>query len=500
MDPSNPIQMMSDSGARGNISNFTQLSGMRGLMAAPNGKTMELPVISNFREGLSVLEMFLSSHGARKGMTDTALKTANSGYLTRRLVDVAQDVIIREEDCHTDRGLDVTAITEGNEMIEPLYDRILGRYTMKEVKDPNTGEIIVPANVLVEESEARKIVDAGVQKVTIRSAFTCNTRHGVCERCYGRNLATGDEVEVGEAVGTVAAQSIGEPGTQLTMRNFHQGGVAGGDDITQGLPRVQELFEARNPKGRAVITEVTGVVDTVEENPAERTKEVTVKGETDTRTYSLPFTSVLKVKEGDQVHRGDALTVGSIDPKELIKVRDVLSTENYILREVQKVYRMQGVDISDKHIEIMTRQMLRKVRIMDPGDTDMLPGTLLDISQFKDRNTSAIIEGRIPATARPVLLGITKAALETNSFLSAASFQETTRVLTDAAIRGKNDPLVGLKENVIIGKTIPAGTGMKKYHDIEPEVVNSNVTDGVYSISELEEKINEQQNNVESSN
>ena len=499
-DPQNPIFMMSDSGARGNISNFTQLAGMRGLMAAPNGGMMEVPVMSNFREGLSVLEMFISTHGARKGMTDTALKTANSGYLTRRLVDVAQDVIVREKDCGTDRGLLITAIAEGNEMIEPLYDRILGRYTMKEVKDPNTGEIIVPANVLVEESEARKIVDAGVQKVTIRSAFTCNTRHGVCERCYGRNLATGDEVEVGEAVGTVAAQSIGEPGTQLTMRNFHQGGVAGGDDITQGLPRVQELFEARNPKGRAVITEVTGVVDTVEENPAERTKEVTVKGETDTRTYSLPFTSVLKVKEGDQVHRGDALTVGSIDPKELIKVRDVLSTENYILREVQKVYRMQGVDISDKHIEIMTRQMLRKVRIMDPGDTDMLPGTLLDISQFKDRNTSAIIEGRIPATARPVLLGITKAALETNSFLSAASFQETTRVLTDAAIRGKNDPLVGLKENVIIGKTIPAGTGMKKYHDIEPEVVNSNVTDGVYSISELEEKINEQQNNVESSN
>ena len=499
-DDRNPIFIMSDSGARGSLSNFTQLVGMRGLMSNPKGETIELPIKSAFREGLTASEFFISTHGARKGSTDTALKTADSGYLTRRLVDVAQDVIIREEDCHTDRGLDVTAITEGNEMIEPLYDRILGRYTMKEVKDPNTGEIIVPANVLVEESEARKIVDAGVQKVTIRSAFTCNTRHGVCERCYGRNLATGDEVEVGEAVGTVAAQSIGEPGTQLTMRNFHQGGVAGGDDITQGLPRVQELFEARNPKGRAVITEVTGVVDTVEENPAERTKEVTVKGETDTRTYSLPFTSVLKVKEGDQVHRGDALTVGSIDPKELIKVRDVLSTENYILREVQKVYRMQGVDISDKHIEIMTRQMLRKVRIMDPGDTDMLPGTLLDISQFKDRNTSAIIEGRIPATARPVLLGITKAALETNSFLSAASFQETTRVLTDAAIRGKNDPLVGLKENVIIGKTIPAGTGMKKYHDIEPEVVNSNVTDGVYSISELEEKINEQQNNVESSN
>ena len=340
MDPSNPIQMMSDSGARGNISNFTQLAGMRGLMAAPNGKTMELPVIANFREGLSVMEMFISTHGARKGMTDTALKTADSGYLTRRLVDVAQDVIIRETDCGTDRGLDVTAIREGNEMIEPLYDRILGRYTMKAVKHPETGEVIVPADVMIDETMAQQVVDAGVEMVTIRSAFTCNTRHGVCEHCYGRNMATGDEVEVGEAVGTVAAQSIGEPGTQLTMRTFHTGGVAG-DDITQGLPRVQEIFEARNPKGRATITEVTGVIQSVEENPAERTKEVTVQGETDTRTYSLPFTSVLKVKEGDYVHRGEALTVGSIDPKELIKVRDVLSTENYILREVQKVYRMQ---------------------------------------------------------------------------------------------------------------------------------------------------------------
>ena len=488
MDPSNPIQMMSDSGARGNISNFTQLSGMRGLMAAPNGKTMELPVISNFREGLSVLEMFISSHGARKGMTDTALKTANSGYLTRRLVDVAQDVIVREEDCGTDRGLDVYAIKEGNEMIEPLYDRILGRYTMKTVKNPETGEVIVPANTLVDEEMAQKVVDAGVEKVTIRSAFTCNTRHGVCVRCYGRNLATGDEVEVGEAVGTVAAQSIGEPGTQLTMRNFHQGGVAGDGDITQGLPRVQELFEARNPKGRAIISEVTGVVDTVEENPAERTKVVTVAGETDTRTYDLPFTSVLKVKEGDSVHRGDPLTVGSIDPKELIKVRDVLSTENYILHEIQKVYRMQGVDISDKHVEIMTRQMLQKVRIMDPGDTSMLPGTLMDTSEFMDRNVETLVKGGIPATSRPVLLGITKAALETNSFLSAASFQETTRVLTDAAIRGKNDPLIGLKENVIIGKTIPAGTGMKKYHDIQPEETGL-ATDNVYSISDVAKQI-----------
>ncbi len=487
MDPSNPIQMMSDSGARGNISNFTQLAGMRGLMAAPNGKTMELPVIANFREGLSVMEMFISTHGARKGMTDTALKTADSGYLTRRLVDVAQDVIIRETDCGTDRGLDVTAIREGNEMIEPLYDRILGRYTMKAVKHPETGEVIVPADVMIDETMAQQIVDAGVEMVTIRSAFTCNTRHGVCEHCYGRNMATGDEVEVGEAVGTVAAQSIGEPGTQLTMRTFHTGGVAG-DDITQGLPRVQEIFEARNPKGRATITEVTGVIQSVEENPAERTKEVTVQGETDTRTYSLPFTSVLKVKEGDYVHRGEALTVGSIDPKELIKVRDVLSTENYILREVQKVYRMQGVEISDKHVEVMARQMLRKVRIMDPGDTNMLPGTLMDINDFKDNNVDTLINGGIPATARPVLLGITKASLETNSFLSAASFQETTRVLTDAAIRGKNDPLIGLKENVIIGKIIPAGTGMKKYRDIVPEEVGT-ASDSVYSISDVEKSL-----------
>ncbi|MEY8661673.1 DNA-directed RNA polymerase subunit beta' [Ligilactobacillus faecis] len=490
MDPSNPIQMMSDSGARGNISNFTQLAGMRGLMAAPNGKTMELPVIANFREGLSVMEMFISTHGARKGMTDTALKTADSGYLTRRLVDVAQDVIIRETDCGTDRGLDVTAIREGNEMIEPLYDRILGRYTMKTIRHPETGEVLVPADVMIDEAMAQKVVDAGVEMVTIRSAFTCNTRHGVCEHCYGRNMATGDEVEVGEAVGTVAAQSIGEPGTQLTMRTFHTGGVAG-DDITQGLPRVQEIFEARNPKGRATITEVTGVIESVEENPAERTKEVTVKGETDTRTYSLPFTSVLKVKEGDYIHRGEALTVGSIDPKELIKVRDVLSTENYILREVQKVYRMQGVEISDKHIEVMARQMLRKVRIMDPGDTSMLPGTLLDINDFKDRNVDTLINGGVPATARPVLLGITKASLETNSFLSAASFQETTRVLTDAAIRGKNDPLIGLKENVIIGKIIPAGTGMKKYRDIVPDEVGS-VSNSVYSISDVEKSLDQE--------
>ena len=488
MDIHNPINMMSDSGARGNISNFTQLAGMRGLMASPNGKIMELPVLSNFYEGLSVLEMFLSSHGARKGMTDTALKTANSGYLTRRLVDVAQDVVVREKDCGTDRGLEVTAITNGNEMIEPLYDRIMGRYTMKSVFDPQTGEKIVGKNVLIDEAMAQKIVDAGVKKVTIRSAFTCNTEHGVCERCYGRNAATGDRVEAGEAVGTVAAQSIGEPGTQLTLRNFHTGGVAGNEDITQGLPRVQEIVEARNPKGRATITEVTGEVVSIEENPAERTKDVTVKGETDTRTYTLPITARMRVAEGDFIHRGTALNEGSIDPKELIQVRDVLSTETYLLAQVQGVYRMQGIDLLDKHVEIMIRQMMRKVRVMDPGDTDLLPGEPMDISQFRDANKSTLYAGGIPATARPVILGITKAALETNSFLSAASFQETTRVLTDAAIRGKNDPLVGLKENVIIGKIIPAGTGMGTYRNIKPKEVSV----AAYSIKDLEAKMKEE--------
>lgn len=489
-DPQNPIFMMSDSGARGNISNFTQLAGMRGLMAAPNGKIMELPILSNFREGLSVLEMFISTHGARKGMTDTALKTANSGYLTRRLVDVAQDVIVREKDCGTDRGLLISAIAEGNEMIEPLYDRILGRYTMKSVFNPENGETIIGPNEMINEAIAQQIIEAGVQEVTIRSAFTCNTAHGVCEKCYGRNMATGDRVEVGEAVGTVAAQSIGEPGTQLTMRNFHTGGVAGNADITQGLPRIQEIVESRNPKGPAEISEVTGTVEAIEEDPAESTKDITIKGETDTRTYTLPITARMKVAEGDYIHRGSALNEGSIDPKELIKVRDVLSTENYLLSEIQKVYRMQGIEISDKHVEIMIRQMLRKVRVMDPGDTDILPGTLMDINDFKNDNYKTLIAGGIPATSRPVILGITKAALETNSFLSAASFQETTRVLTDAAIRGKNDPLVGLKENVIIGKIIPAGTGMTDYRQIKPEVVGGNV-EQPQSLSDVEKEMNE---------
>ncbi len=400
-DPNNPISMMSDSGARGNISNFTQLAGMRGLMAAPNGGMMEVPVLSNFREGLSVMEMFMSTHGARKGMTDTALKTADSGYLTRRLVDVAQDVIVREEDCGTDRGLVVSAIKEGNEMIEPLYDRLVGRYAAKSVADPKSGDVIVKKNEMIDEDKAQAIVDAGIEHVTIRSIFTCNTRHGVCQKCYGRNLATGEQVEVGEAVGTVAAQSIGEPGTQLTMRNFHTGGVAGGEDITQGLPRVQEIFEARNPKGLAVISEVDGTVSAIDENPAEHTREITVEGKTDTRTYSVPYASSVAVAEGDHVDRGGRLTGGSIDPKELIKVQDVLTTENYLLAEVQKVYRMQGVEIGDKHIEVMVRQMLRKIRVMDPGDTDILPGTLLDIADFKDRNQKTLISGGIPATGAP---------------------------------------------------------------------------------------------------
>lgn len=493
-DPRNPISMMSDSGARGNISNFTQLAGMRGLMAAPNGGMIEVPVTSNFREGLSVLEMFMSTHGARKGMTDTALKTANSGYLTRRLVDVAQDVIIREEDCGTDRGVTVRAIMEGDEMIEPLFDRLVGRYTLRSVFDPETHEVICPKDVMMDENMAHKIVDAGVKEVTIRSAFTCNTQHGVCQKCYGMNLATGEQVEVGEAVGTVAAQSIGEPGTQLTMRNFHNGGVAGAEDITQGLPRVQELFEARNPKGRATISEVTGVVTSIEENPAEHTREITVQGKTDTRTYSVSYTASVAVAEGDHIERGDKLTIGSIDPKELIRVCDALTTEKYILSEIQKAYRMQGVEIADKHVEVMSRQMLQKVRVLDPGETNILPGELMDIGEFRDRNRDVLIAGGIPATAQNVILGITKAALETNSFLSAASFQETTRVLTDASIRGKNDPLLGLKENVIIGKIIPAGTGMPVYRSMEPESTVKK-PQSVYSIADIEKQMAEAEKN-----
>ncbi len=466
LDKRNPIFMMSDSGARGNASNFTQLAGMRGLMANPAGRIIELPIKSSFREGLTVLEYFISTHGARKGLADTALKTADSGYLTRRLVDVAQDVIVREEDCGTDRGLLVGAIKEGNETIEPLDERLIGRYSRKTLRHPETQEVMLSENQLITEDLAKAVVDAGIEEVSIRSAFTCNTRHGVCEKCYGTNLATGSKVEVGEAVGIIAAQSIGEPGTQLTMRTFHTGGVAG-DDITQGLPRIQEIFEARNPKGQAVISEIDGVITSISEGK-DRQYEITVQGDVETRSYTAPYTARLKYGVNDRVVRGHGITEGSIDPKELLKVRDVSAVQEYLLREVQKVYRMQGVEIGDKHVEVMVRQMLRKVRVIDAGETDVLPGTLMDIHQFRDANENAILKGTTPATGRPVLLGITKASLETDSFLSAASFQETTRVLTDAAIKGKRDELLGLKENVIIGKLVPAGTGMQRYRNAEP--------------------------------
>lgn len=466
LDKTNPIFMMSDSGARGNASNFTQLAGMRGLMANPAGRIIELPIKSSFREGLTVLEYFISTHGARKGLADTALKTADSGYLTRRLVDVAQDVIVRDDDCGTDRGLHIAALRDGTEIIESLEERLIGRYARKAIKNPETKEVMVRENELITEDLAAEVASAGVEDVWIRSAFTCNSRHGVCKKCYGRNLATGQEVEVGEAVGIIAAQSIGEPGTQLTMRTFHTGGVAG-DDITQGLPRIQEIFEARNPKGQAVISEIEGVVVGINEG-RDRQHEIIVQGEVESRTYTAPYTARLKVGVNDRVERGEELTEGSIDPKELIKVRDVTAVQEYLLREVQKVYRMQGVEIGDKHVEVMVRQMLRKVRVIDAGETEVLPGSLLDVHQFRDANEKALLSGKMPATGRPVLLGITKASLETDSFLSAASFQETTRVLTDAAIKGKRDELLGLKENVIIGKLVPAGTGMQRYRKAEP--------------------------------
>lgn len=468
LDKFNPIYMMADSGARGNASNFTQLAGMRGLMANPSGQIIELPIKSSFREGLTVLEYFISTHGARKGLADTALKTADSGYLTRRLVDVAQDVIVREPDCGTDKGLRVSEIREGGELIEPLFDRLEGRYSKETVRHPNTNEVIVGSNELITTDIAKEIVNAGIESVVIRSAFTCNTRYGVCEKCYGKNLATGEKVEVGEAIGTIAAQSIGEPGTQLTMRTFHTGGVAG-SDITMGLPRIQELFEARNPKGEAVISEIEGHILSIE-MIKDRQQEIKVKGDEETRTYTAPANARIIVEEGDVVVPGEMLTYGSIEPKNLLKVAGLNRTQEYLLKEVQKVYRSQGVEIDDKHVEVMVRQMLRKVRIIDAGETSLIPGALVDIHTFQEANKVVFKQRKRPATAKPVLLGITKASLETESFLSAASFQETTRVLTDAAIKGKRDELLGLKENVIIGKLIPAGTGMSRYRDVDIEV------------------------------
>lgn len=463
LDRFNSIYMMANSGARGNKQQIRQLAGMRGLMADPSGRIIDLPIKANFREGLTVLEYFISTHGARKGLADTALRTADSGYLTRRLVDVSQDVIVREIDCGTTDGITVRAIKDGNEVIEDLKERIEGRYAQHDVIDPNTGEVIVHANELITEDMANRIIKAGIQEVDIRSVLTCRTRHGVCARCYGKNLATGKPVDIGEAVGIIAAQSIGEPGTQLTMRTFHTGGVAG-QDITQGLPRVEELFEARKPKGQAVITEVGGTVRILESKKKREVEITTPTGEV--KVYQVPYGARLKVENGSVVEAGDELCEGSVNPHDILKIKGIRGVQTYLLQEVLRVYRLQGVDINDKHIEIIIRQMLKKVKVEDPGDTELLPGELIDVFEFEDLNNEMMQAGKTPAKGKRVLLGITKASLATESFLSAASFQETTRVLTDAAIKGKTDPLLGLKENVIIGKLIPAGTGMSRYRNI----------------------------------
>ena len=471
-DVDNPIFIMMNSKARGNISNFTQVAGMRGIMAKPDGSSVEIPVLSNFIEGLSVAEFFLSTHGARKGSADTALKTADSGYLTRRLVDVSQDMIVREADCGTDQGVVVRDFINEHtgSVIESLRDRIVGRYSNKKIIHPETKELIVDKLQLITESIADKVVAAGIKEVEIRTVLTCNTVNGVCQKCYGRNLATGNLVEIGEAVGVMAAQSIGEPGTQLTMRTFHSGGVAhGGDaDITQGLPRVQELFEARNPKAKATIAEIDGEVTKIKEDHGKY--KISITNKLETKEHVTNYGSKLCVEKGTKVSCGDKLTEGAISPKELLAVTDPITTQEYILKEVQYTYRSQGVDISDKHIEIIARRMISKIRIVDGGDTKFLPGSMLNFFEFSEGNKEAVINGKKPALGKPILLGITKAALETDSFLSAASFQETTRILTDASIRGKVDTLSGLKENVIIGKLIPAGTGSKIYRDIDYEL------------------------------
>ena len=455
-DIDNPIFMMMNSKARGNISNFTQVAGMRGIMAKPDGTPVEIPILSNFIEGLSVSEFFLSTHGARKGSADTALKTADSGYLTRRLVDVSQDMIVREADCGTDQGVVVKAFINEH-----------SGFANKKIINPETKEVIVDKLEMITENKADKIVEAGIEEVEIRTILTCGTKNGVCQKCYGRNLATGNLVEIGEAVGVMAAQSIGEPGTQLTMRTFHSGGVAhGGDaDITQGLPRVQELFEARNPKGKATIAEIDGKVTKIKEEHGKY--KISITNDLETKEHVTNYGSKLVVEKGDEVKCGDRLTEGAISPKELLDVTDPITTQEYILKEVQNTYRSQGVDISDKHIEIIARRMISRMRIIDSGDTKFLPGSLVNFHEFTRGNTDAVINGKKPAVGKPILLGITKASLETESFLSAASFQETTRILTDAAIKGKVDTLEGLKENVIIGKTIPAGTGIKNYQDID---------------------------------
>ncbi len=472
LDTFNPIRMMTDSGARGSSAQVSQLAGMRGLMASPSGKTIELPIRANFREGLTVLEFFLSSHGSRKSLADTALRTADSGYLTRRLVDVSQEVIVREEDCFEARnekvrGITVSELMSGRQSIESLEDRLRGRTAAEDIVDPATGEVLVRMNEPIDYRMAKEIASRGITKASVRSVLTCRTENGVCARCYGENMAHGGKVDVGEAVGIIAAQAIGEPGTQLTMRTFHTGGIAGGEDITQGLPRVEELFEARKPKRDAILAEIAG---TVSMQSTKKRQEIVITSDEDpkeTKAYQITYGSRLKVAEGDHVNAGDELTEGSINPHDLLRILGVKAVQEYLLKEVLSVYRLQGVGVSDKHIEIIIHQMLRKVRVEDSGDTDLLTGSLVDIFRFEEANKKAIMEGGTPAIAKRILLGITKASLATESFLSAASFQETTRVLTEAAIRGKVDPLIGLKENVILGKLIPAGTGMRRYKDIE---------------------------------
>ncbi len=508
LDKYNNIYMMADSGARGSDKQIKQLAGMRGLMADTTGHTIELPIKSNFREGLDVLEYFMSAHGARKGLSDTALRTADSGYLTRRLVDVSQELIVREMDCSEGRemeipGMEVSRFMDGKELIESLQERITGRFACEDILDKD-GNIIVKANHMITPKRAAAVMNYGVdkdgkpfEKIKIRTALTCRSHIGVCARCYGANMATGEAVQVGETVGIIAAQSIGEPGTQLTMRTFHTGGVAGGD-ITQGLPRVEELFEARKPKGLAIVTEIAGIATI---NDMKKKREIVVSNHEsgDSKTYLIPFDSRIKIQDGSYVEAGDALTEGSINPHDILKIKGVRAVQDYLLQEVQRVYRLQGVEINDKHIEMIVRQMLKKIRIEDNGDSDFLPGTLVDILEYEDVNEKLVEEGKAPADGKQVLLGITKASLATNSFLSAASFQETTKVLTEAAIKGKVDPLIGLKENVIIGKLIPAGTGMKRYRDVklntdleeeEPEISEEEENDE--ELTEVQEKVFEE--------
>ena len=492
-DDLNPIYMMAQSGARGNMNQLRQIAGMRGLMADTSGKAVEIPIKSCFREGLDALEYFISSHGARKGLADTALRTADSGYLTRRLVDVSQDLIIREDDCGTHDGIEVEEIRDGNQVLEKLDERLVGRYLVEDLYDPETKELLCDTNTMISDDLAKKIMNSGIKKVKVRSILGCRSKYGACSKCYGMGLATRQRVAIGESVGIIAAQSIGEPGTQLTMRTFHTGGVAGGD-ITQGLPRVEELFEARNPKGLATITEIDGKVTI---NDDKKRKEVTVVGKDDAKTYVIPFGSKLKVKEGDEIKAGAPLTEGSINPNDILAINGPEGVYNYIISEVQKVYRNQGVDINDKHIEVITKQMLNKVRVEDAGETGLFTASLMDMYEFEEANEKAIAEGKKPAKGRRVLLGITKASLATDSFLSAASFQETTKVLTEAAIKGKTDELLGLKENVIIGKLIPAGTGLKKYKNLkintdfikkeEPEPVDLDKADAIDEIAKQQE-------------